>query len=384
MRVCRVPDDPWLEHLKTAKRKRELFADAHTTADADPVRTSDKEVDEHEKKAKVAHGQGSASVDLRTQMMQYVQDHAVQSTKKTYESSLKSFRSFCAERQWQSFPTSPEVIATFLRFLLEDKKLSRSAINTAKSAIASEYKLTKMESPTKDPLIKEVMKVVARSTPAAKQKKPLTIDLLKRITKDSNGSWIDRRDDFMLVLLMAGALRESEEMALRMLPGEHDVFIDTMEVKGRDTEVLFVFVEKGKTDQERKGHLIAIGPALDPSICPIALFKQWMACRDAESKFLFHGERSTDKLNAKTPNGRLKARLRRIGVDPNEYGSHSGRRGMMTAAAAAGVQERLLRKHGNWKSDCIYRYIDESLENRLSVGNSVFGAIQEGKSEKKE
>jgi len=45
---------------------------------------------------------------------------------------------------------------------------------------------------------------------------------------------------------------------------------------------------------------------------------------------------------------------------------------MATAAAAMGIQERLLRKHGNWRNDCIYRYIVESLKNRLEVSAVVF------------
>jgi hypothetical protein len=66
------------------------------------------------------------------------------------------------------------------------------------------------------------------------------------------------------------------------------------------------------------------------------------------------------------PNKILKKLLKcRPDVDAALYGSHSLRKNGCTEAAAAGVQIRLLKSHGNWKSDAMFLYIKSSLEERL-------------------
>jgi len=311
---------------------------------------------------------------LTAQLVQWVKQHGVSSTTNTYATYIKQFRSFCEAGGLTPFPASPTTVAAFLKYLHEGKGLAKSTTNVASAAIASEYKLADVKTPTQSKLVKAVKAVIGREGKPEQPKLPLTVALLQRIVKDTKkGSWIDIRDNFMVVLLMAAMLRESELVALRMHGENEDVWLENFkEEGGKEYEVLFVYVEKSKTDQERRGHTIVVGPAEDPSICPIALFKQWRKVRWQDHPYLFHAKSAERKMSSQTPNGRLKARLSRIGEDATKYGSHSGRRGMATAAAASRVQERLMRKHGNWKSDCIYRYIEESMSNRLQVSAAVF------------
>jgi len=310
---------------------------------------------------------------LTVQLVKWVKEHGVVSTANTYATYIKQFRSFCEVGGLTAFPASPTSVAAFLKHLHE-KGLAKSTTNVASAAIASEYKLADEKTPTQSKLVQAVKAVIGREGKPEQPKEPLTVELLQRIVRDTKkNSWTDTRDNFMIVLLMAAMLRESELVALRMQGENEDVWLENYkEGEGTEYEVLFVYVEKSKTDQERHGHTIVVGPAEDKSICPVALFKQWKKVRWQDNPFLFHAKSADRKLSNQTPNGRLKARLARIGVDPKKFGSHSGRRGMATAAAASRVHERLMRKHGNWRSDCIYRYIDESMANRLQVSAAVF------------
>ena len=43
--------------------------------------------------------------------------------------------------------------------------------------------------------------------------------------------------------------------------------------------------------------------------------------------------------------------LEEIGLDKKSFGLHSLRSGGATAAAAAGINDRIFQKHGRWKSD---------------------------------
>jgi integrase len=54
----------------------------------------------------------------------------------------------------------------------------------------------------------------------------------------------------MLIFSYKGFLRSSECMAL----GEADVWLETLLINGVPTQVLFLFIEKSKTDQGRIGH----------------------------------------------------------------------------------------------------------------------------------
>jgi hypothetical protein len=209
---------------------------------------------------------------LTAQLVKWVKEHGVVSTATTYATYIKQFRSFCEMGGLTAFPASPTTVAAFLKYLHE-RGLAKSTTNVASAAIASEYKLADEKSPEQPKL-------------------PLTVELLQRIVRDTKkNSWTDTRDNFMIVLLMAAMLRESELVA------------------------------------------IVVGPAEDKSICPVALFKHWKKVRWQDNPFLFHAKSADRKLSNQTPNGRLKARLARISVDPKRFGSHSGRRGMATAAA---------------------------------------------------
>ena len=82
-------------------------------------------------------------------------------------------------------------------------------------------------------------------------------------------------------------------------------------------------------------------------------------------------------MSSDTPNNRIKKMIALIGLNPDEYGSHSCRRGGATGAAKAEIETRLLMRHGRWKSLAVHRYIDETMENRLKVGDAMFSGATE-------
>ena len=64
----------------------------------------------------------------------------------------------------------------------------------------------------------------------------------------------------------------------------------------------------------------------------------------------------------------VKKKLDELGFHAVEFSPHSLRAGGATAAAAAGVPDRLFKKHGRWKPDSAKDgYIEDSLAERLSV-----------------
>jgi len=164
-------------------------------------------------------------------------------------------------------------------------------------------------------------------------------------------------------------MRASEAVAL----SNDDVWIEQLKVNEKLENVLFIYIEKSKVDQDRIGHTVVIGESSDSQLCPITNYKTYMKLRK-RSEYLFHQVGSVKPLSAKTPNSIVKSWLKRINVDSKKYGSHSMRRGGATAAAAKGVQQRLIMRHGNWKTNCVFIYISESIENQLSVSKAIFSS----------
>jgi len=58
--------------------------------------------------------------------------------------------------------------------------------------------------------------------------------------------------------------------------------------------------------------------------------------------------------------------------DISAIGTHSLRSGGATAAANAGVPDRLFKRHGNWASESAKDgYVQDSLSSRLSVSKAL-------------
>lgn len=64
--------------------------------------------------------------------------------------------------------------------------------------------------------------------------------------------------------------------------------------------------------------------------------------------------------------------LEKIGLDKSNFGVHSLRSGGAIFAVAAGVCNRLFKKHGRWQSDRAKDgYVNENLSEILSVTKNV-------------
>jgi hypothetical protein len=135
--------------------------------------------------------------------------------------------------------------------------------------------------------------------------------------------------------------------------------------------VLFIFVEKAKNDQYRRGHTLVIGPGQCGSCCPIVWFRLYNLMRNHNAVALLHkGNNAPDRLtafmNPTTVNSNFKKRLKAAGIRA-DLTSQCLRAGGITTALEKGIALRLAKRHGNWRSDAVFAYITESMANQLSV-----------------
>jgi hypothetical protein len=295
---------------------------------------------------------------------QWLNAHQVENTERAYRTYDKQFDTHCQEEKVTRFPAKPATVVTFVKKLV-DKDLSISTVGVALSAIAAEYKpYDEFVSPTHSGLVRMAREVVNREAkPAGPGKLPIPIEYLVGFaTVCLNNKLEGSLEVFLMIIMMAAFMRESEAATLE----EADIWLEHIEKE----EVLFVKVETSKTDKERRGHTIVVGKAEHhPTICPVDRFKIAVARRPESKKFFCRPNGKA--LYAAEPNKILKKLLlSRPDVDASLYGSHSLRKEGCTAAAAAGVELTLLKRHGNWKSDAVFTYIKNSMKERLSVSKS--------------
>jgi site-specific recombinase XerD len=220
--------------------------------------------------------------------------------------------------------------------------------------------------PTDSVLVQRTLQIARTMTKKKVPKKPLTVAMMSSMVKSYQTivkpKYEDTRDIFLILLMMAAFLRESEAVALKA----NDVWVDKVTVNGKERKVLMVYVEKAKNDQERMGNVVMVGDSVGSELCPVSWFRKYVVVRTRLAEYFFHTKKDK-KLSKTTPAGRMKKWVAQIGVNADEYSSHSARIGGTTAASQDGVATILLKRHGNWKSDVVYDYIRDSVEDKLSV-----------------
>ena len=68
----------------------------------------------------------------------------------------------------------------------------------------------------------------------------------------------------------------------------------------------------------------------------------------------------------------LLSKISQLGYDPTLFSMHSLWAGGATAAANSGVEDRLFKHHGHWKSETAKDgYVKDSVERRLEVSKQL-------------
>ena len=98
------------------------------------------------------------------------------------------------------------------------------------------------------------------------------------------------------------------------------------------------------------------------------IFRSVSFCKSTDSYKL----RNSGQISYTRAREILLSALEAVGLEKRKFGLHSLRSGGATAAAAAGIDDRLFKKHGRWKSDKAKDgYVKENIDVRLSVSKKL-------------
>jgi integrase len=173
------------------------------------------------------------------------------------------------------------------------------------------------------------------------------------------------RDRALLLLGFAGAFRRSELVGLDV----EDLSF------GRDG--LTVTLRRSKTDQEGAGQKVGAPYGSTPATCPVRNLRAWLDAAHVTAGPVFRGvdrwgHVSAAGLTDKAVALVVKRHAEAAGLDPAQYAGHSLRAGLATAAAEAGVPERVITAQTRHRSlPMVRRYIRDGSLFRENAAAAV-------------
>ena len=177
----------------------------------------------------------------------------------------------------------------------------------------------------------------------------------------------------MCIISCAGYLRFSELAYLRR--SNVEFFPSHIKVQ----------LEKSKTDIYREGRDVVIANTGNKT-CPVELLQRYLKLANIPESSIECLFRSVSFISPLAViNSEIQVRfliqcqekfycllLKNLGLDKSKFGLHSLRSGGASAAANPGIEDRLFKKLGRWKSErAQHRYVKEDMYTKLSVSKNL-------------
>ena len=307
----------------------------------------------HELMARTTSGALAPVEALDDQAREYMGGAKADHTVKAYRSDWEDFRQWCAAYGLASLPAEPKTVARYMTARTTTVKVSTLQRRLSSINQAHEAKGYDRFSVRTEPL-KSVWAGIRRSKGVAQQgKAPAVTADIKAMVAQLPDTVLGVRDRALLLLGFAGAFRRSEIVSLTVADIQF----------GNDG--LTIHLRRSKTDQEGRGRKIGIPYGSHRETCPVRSLQAWLEGSGIAEGPIFravnrHGHIQAGALSDKAVALIVKRWAEAAGLDPTRYAGHSLRAGLATAAAQAGVSERVIMAQTGHKSlEMVRRYIRE-------------------------
>ena len=268
-------------------------------------------------------------------------------------------------------PATPYDIAVYFNYLLRTPG-TRGCITDAMYGIRWGHIRSGHLSPTDHPFTKLAYDGAIRLSnfTGTKKKEPFTASMLHALVD------ADQLDDliyfrFVIICLLGFTAFMRLDELLNLKVGQIQFFDNYMTLT----------IPKCKNDQAREGNIIHVAE-LNSKYCPVmntAIFihrlglqpEHFLICKLAKTKDGHNPSgqyQMSDSYIRKHFNNLVKTHL----PDSLNISPHSLRSGGASSAAENGIPDRMISKHGRWKSEGARNgYIKDSVENRLSISRNL-------------
>jgi site-specific recombinase XerD len=273
-------------------------------------------------------------------------------TRRAYQSDWRQFAAWCNTHGRASLPALPSTIVLYITDLATVQQRKVTTIERRLAAIRKAHRTARLTSPTEDIAVEQTMRGIRRSygTPPIGKAAAVT-DIMRVMVEALPATSKGTRDRALLLVGFAGAFRRSELVSL-------DVSDVQFVVEG-----MVLTLRRSKTDQAGEGMVKGVAFGASPATCPVQALRAWLDISKIAEGPLFRSltpqgrvkpQRLSDYEVAKI----IKASARRAGLEPQDFSGHSLRVGLATAAARAGVPERIIAEQtGHKDMNTLRRYI---------------------------
>lgn len=282
-------------------------------------------------------------------------------TRKAYQNDIAHFVS------WGGIlPTSPDVIIHYLQDFAT--QLNPRTLVRRLTAIKHWHTYQQFPDPTAYPLVRKTLTGIMHVHGKPKEKATaLTVEHLMQMVHfmQQQDTLIMWRNNAILQVGFFGAFRVSELINMRM---EHiDFAPDGMEI----------LIPRSKTDPNGEGQYCAV-PYGDGLLCPVISLKTWVEKANINQGVIFrevdrHQNIGTHPLTSKAISIMIKTMATHCRLpDPDQYSSHSLRRGFATAASRQGAPFVSIMRHGRWRHEgTVLGYIEEGQRFEMNAAKVI-------------
>ena len=315
--------------------------------------------------------------ELARSLPQVVRSALAPTTREKYGGGWTNWQRWASSKpEVQEFPADPWYVAIFFNHLLQTNG-TKGALHSAAYGIRWAHQASGLKSPLDDPFVTIVLQGCERLSAKPIQKKdPLTVSLVKELI-DHYGPVEEIKDlkvlRFLVMVLVgfAGFFRIEEMLSTQLV-----------NVSVKDDHMKIV-LPQCKNDQMRKGNEVFVART-QSRYCPVALtetfWKKGGVDKNDET-FLIprlvtkkrgHVAHKSKGISYSTAHEQFKEFIKPLITDGQKFTPHSVRSGGASQAAASGVEERVISKHGRWRSERARNsYLEDTIENRLKVSRSL-------------
>lgn len=294
---------------------------------------------------------------LIEQADQNLQNALANNTRRAYKNQWQQFVRWCDTMGLSPFPTEEKVLLIYLTHKVE-KGAALTSVGQAYAAIREEHRMRNTTPPGLDGQFYRSWTGARKKASINREKKrakALLPDDLKAAIQAAQGD-LATRDAALLLIGWCGALRSEEVVNL----SKSDISVEP--------DGLIIKIRQSKTDQAGVGY--ELGIARGETICPVEAWLSYDrgAPVDRDAAFV---SKTGLPLSPRDVSRIVKRCLKRAGISPKGYSSHSLRAGCITAAAQAGHSLEAIQRQSRHKSlEVLLTYIRTAtlLTNNITKG----------------
>lgn len=303
------------------------------------------------------------------------------STVDRYSRAFNEFKCWASDyHEIVTLPSTSFSVSLYLEHIIEGN-CPASKLDSAFYGIQWAHNVYGLDNPCNSGLVKNILEAGKRKLkkPIVK-KEPITYDMMVKLCSKyavDDSSVPNLRIAALCVTAFHGFLRFNELSNLRCC----EVKFCTKD----ETKFVELYISQSKTDIYRDGAKVLLASTSD-CCCPFDILLKYVKASSIDlcsKEPLFRNlqySSSCKSYKLRSHGGMSYTRMREIvleafksvGFTKENLGLHSLRSGGATAAANAGVNDRLFKRHGRWRSETAKDgYVKDSLDSLLSVSRSL-------------